>query len=162
MENSELEIVGEISKLFLLRGLTLAVSESCTGGLVSHFLTSVPGISKVFDSAIVSYSSRSKNKLLRVDKSILSTHGDISEETARAMAEGVEKATGADVGLAVTGNLGPEPVEEKKIGLVYIAVSSGKETTSKGFIFEGDRQQIKQSAAEAALHFLYEAISAWT
>jgi nicotinamide-nucleotide amidase len=162
MEIPELKIVGEIRKLFLLRGLTLAVSESCTGGLVSHMLTSLPGISKVFDSAIVCYSSKSKHKLLGVDKSIISTHGTISEETARAMAEGVEKKTGADVGLAITGNLGPEPEEDKKTGLVYIAVSSGKETTSRGFIFDGDRQQIKQSASEAALHFLFEAISAWT
>jgi nicotinamide-nucleotide amidase len=162
MESPELEMVEKIRKLFLSNGLTLAVSESCTGGFVSHMLTSVPGISKVFDSAIVCYSDKSKHKLLGLNMSALSAHGAISEETARAMAEGVEKATGADVGLAVTGNIGPEPVEGKKTGLVYIAVSSGKETTSRGFLFDGDRQQIKQSASEAALHFLYEAISAWT
>lgn len=162
MESPELEIVRKIRKLFLFKGLTLAVSESCTGGFISHMLTSLPGISKVFDSAIVCYSAGSKHKLLGLDKSILSAHGAISEEAARAMAEGVEKATGADVGLAVTGNLGPEPAEDKKTGLVYIAVSSGKETTSKGYMFDGDRQQIKESASEAALHFLYEAISAWT
>lgn len=162
MESSQLEIVQKIKDLFVSKKLTLAVAESCTGGLVGHLITSVPGASKFFQAGVISYSAGSKTRLLGVKDSVIEEHGTISEETARAMAHGAEEATGADVALAITGNLGPDPIEDKKTGLVYIAVSSGKGATSRGFLFEGSRLKIKQSASETALHFLYDAVSAWT
>jgi PncC family amidohydrolase len=161
MENSDLEIVGKVRRTFLTNGLRLAVAESCTGGLIGHMLTSEPGASGFFDSSLVCYSTESKHRVLGLGKRFLKKHGSISEDTARAMAEAAEKNASADVGLAITGNLGPKPVEGGKVGLVYVAVSSGRETTSKGFLFEGDRGGIKLSASEAALHFLFESISAW-
>lgn len=162
METDELKISKKIHRLFIGQGLKLSVAESCTGGLIGHIITSVSGASIFFDSSIVCYSPESKHKLLGVKKSIIKAHGTISEEAAIAMAKGAEAKTASDVGLAVTGNLGPEPIEGKQSGLVYIAVSSGGSFTSKGFLFEGGREEIKHAAALAALEFLREAVSAWT
>jgi|Deesub1362A_J573_1020465.scaffolds.fasta_scaffold00004_359 PncC family amidohydrolase len=162
MATSDLEIIKKVHRVFRTKGLRLTVAESCTAGLISHMLTSLPGASEFFDSCIVCYSARSKNKLLGVKKSLIKKYGTVSEETARAMAEAVRAKIGADVSLAVTGNLGPEPIEDKQTGLVFIAVSSEDETTSRGFIFDGSREEIKRAASLEAFHLLYEAVSAWT
>ena len=161
MAGAELDIVKKVHELFKRKGLKLTVAESCTGGLIGHLLTSEPGATAFFDSSVVCYSKGSKEKLLGLGRSFLEKHGTVNEETTRAMAGAVRKATGADVSLAVTGNMGPEPFEGHKPGLVYVAVSLGVETTSKGFMFEGTRGQVKQSAAEEALHYLFEAVSVW-
>ncbi|MBI4822728.1 MAG: CinA family protein [Nitrospirae bacterium] len=159
---THLEIVGKLHEAFKSKGLRLSIAESCTGGLISHWLTTLPGASLFFDSSIVSYSINSKIKLLGVKKSTVKKHGTISEETAREMAESLRSKTGTDFCLSITGNLGPEPIEDKKVGLVFIAVSFSKETTSRGFRFEGSRDKIKKSAGITALEFLYEAVSIWT
>jgi PncC family amidohydrolase len=161
MESADLDIVAKIHGFFKSKGLKLAVAESCTGGLIGHMLTSLPGASGFFDSSIVCYSARSKEKLLGLGHSFIKDHGTINEDTARAMAGAARKASGADVSLAVTGNLGPDPIEGHKAGLVFIAVSLDAETTSRGFFFEGERDEIKKSASEKALHFLFEAVSIW-
>lgn len=162
METFDLEIIGKLHETLKSKGLTLSLAESCTAGLVSHMLTTLPGASKFYDSSIVCYSVESKKKLLGIKESLIKKHGVISEDAARAMAEAVKDRTGTDVSLSVTGNLGPEALEDREVGLVFIAVSTELETTSRGFIFKGSRQEIKHSAATAALHFLYEAVSAWT
>ena len=141
--------------------MRLGIAESCTGGLISHLLTSLPGASEFFDSSLVCYSTESKIKLLRVKPLIIKRHGVVSEDTARAMAEGVREQRKTDFSLSTTGNLGPEPMENKKVGLVYMAVSWKDGTTSKGMIFEGERESIKYAAAEAALRFLGEAVEIW-
>lgn len=163
METFDLEIVKKLHGLFKEKGLRLSVAESCTAGLISHLITNLPGASGFFDSSVVAYSADSKTKLLGVKGSLIKKHGTISEETARAMAEAARAKTKADVALAVTGSLGPAPVEDKKTGLVFIAVAAPHEkTSSRGFLFEGEREEIKLKASEAALHFLYEAVSVLT
>ena len=162
MADFDLEIIKKIHEALKSKGLKVALAESCTAGLVAHALTLVPGASGCFDSSVVCYSRHAKHKLLGLSKSFIDKHGTVSEETSRAMAEAARDKSGVDVALAVTGVLGPEPIEEHGVGLVYIAVATGVETTSRGFKFEGDRDAIKHAAADQALHFLYEAVSVWT
>jgi PncC family amidohydrolase len=161
MAISDLDIVKRVHEFFKTRGLTLAVAESCTGGMVGHLLTSLPGASLFFDSSMVCYSARSKEKVLGLGNSFIKKHGTISEDTARAMAEAAKKVTGSDIAVAVTGNLGPEPIEDRSVGIVYIAVALDIETTSGGFFFEGTREEMKRSASEEVLHFLFQAVSIW-
>ncbi len=161
MDISCIESAEKIHKLLRAAGLRLSVAESCTGGLVSHLLTNLPGASLVFDSSVVSYSNDSKIRLLGVRSSLIKKFGAVSEETARAMAVAVRKKRNTDFSLSTTGNLGPDPMEGKRIGLVYMAVDREEETVSKGMIFDGERETIKFLAAEASLRFLSEVIETW-
>jgi PncC family amidohydrolase len=161
MQGVDLDITRKVHEIFKSKGLTLALAESCTAGLLSHTLTLLPGASDFLDSAVIAYSAHAKVKLLGIRRSFIEKHGAISEDTARAMAEGMRMSAGVDVALAVTGNLGPEPQEDRKVGLVFIAVASEVETTSRGFMFDGEREEIKHFAAEKALHMLYESVSIW-
>jgi PncC family amidohydrolase len=107
------------------RGLTVAVAESCTGGLIGHLLTDVPGSSRVYPGGIVAYGNQPKRDLLGVPAELLIAHGAVSAEVASAMAEGVRRAFGANIGIGVTGITGPTGgSEEKPIGTVYIACSA--------------------------------------
>lgn len=167
MEGSlNLEIVKKLHDIFKSKGLRLSIAESCTAGLITHMLTTLPGTSEFLDSAIIPYSIEAKKNLLGIGQSCIERHGAVSEEMAREMAESIRDKTGTDFSLAVTGNLGPKPMPEpmgsKKVGIVFIAVSSKIETTSRGFAFEGTRDEIKESAGRTALEFLYEAVSIWT
>jgi PncC family amidohydrolase len=162
MEIFNFKLTRKIHRLFKTKGIRLSIAESCTGGLISHTITCLSGASMFFDSSIVCYSPSSKSKLLGINKSVLKKHGAISEEAAREMAEAVRKKTGADFSLAVTGNLGPTALEGKRVGLVYMAVSFKGNTESKGMIFDGPRQMIKESASYEALMFLHEVASIWT
>ena len=139
----------------------MSVAESCTGGLISHLLTNLPGASLFLDSSLVCYSTESKVKVLGIRRSLIKAHGAVSEKTAEAMAVAVRKKGGTDFSLATTGNLGPDPMEGKKVGLVYIAVDRSRETLSKGMLFEGEREQIKHETAKAALQFLSEVLEVW-
>ncbi len=137
------------------RRLTLAVAESCTGGLIQHRLTEIAGVSEVFRGGVVAYSNSVKRSLLWVDPKLLKEHGAVSPQTARAMAKGVRGLTGADVGLAVTGIAGPSGGTRKKpVGLVYIALSADRKTRAIRFFFSGTRSQIKLKASQAALDLL--------
>lgn len=110
-------------------GKTLATAESCTGGLLAKRITDVAGSSDVFEMGCVTYANRVKEKLLGVPHETLEVHGAVSEETARAMAEGIVRASGADIGVGITGIAGPGGgTAEKPVGLVYIALSDGKST----------------------------------
>ena len=110
-------------------GTTLATAESCTGGLLAKRITDVAGSSDVFEMGCVTYANRVKEKLLGVPHETLEAHGAVSEETARAMAEGIVRASGADIGVGITGIAGPGGgTAEKPVGLVYIALSDGKST----------------------------------
>jgi len=162
MEKSDLEIVSKIYDIFKSKGLKLSISESCTSGLISHMITSLPGASEFFDSSIIVYSANSKKILLGIGEALLKKYGTVSEEAAKAMAEAVRLKTKTDFSLAVTGNLGPAALEDKKVGLIFIAVSFDKGTESKGMLFDGSRDEIKRAAAIAALEFLHEVISIWT
>jgi len=158
----EEDLTVRVHEAFKSRGLRLSVAESCTGGLIGHMLTEVPGASQFFDSSVVAYSLEAKRKLLGVKAAVLKKHGSIGEETARAMAEALRAKTKTDFSLAVTGNLGPSALEDKPVGLVWVAVAFPAETTSRGFRFQGTRAEIKEQAAQAALKFLREAVSLWT
>ncbi|MCD6468762.1 MAG: CinA family protein [Thermoplasmata archaeon] len=152
-----IELLHKVSSLLKEKGLTVATAESCTGGLVAHTLTNVSGSSEYFDRGVVSYSNRAKMELLGVPSQVLEKHGAVSEETAKAMAEGVKLRSGVDVGVSTTGIAGPTGgTKDKPVGLVYIGVSTRDETVVKKFLFKGDRLSNKESACEAALKMLFE------
>ena len=161
MEILNLDIVYKIHKVFKSKKLRLSVTESCTGGLISHLITNLPGASEFFDSAIICYSSDSKNRLLGIDAAILKKYGSVSEETAVAMADSARAKTNADFTLAITGNFGPVPIENKETVLVYFSVSFNGGFKSGKVVLKGTRHEIKLSSAVAALEFLYEVISVW-
>ena len=144
--------------MFREKNLTLSVAESCTGGLISHYLTTAPGASRFFEAGVVTYSAAAKKKLLGISRNVFTSHGMVSEETARHMAEKVRLLTRTDVGVSTTGNLGPGVLEGKPKGLVYIAISTGKETVIRKCMFKGTRGQAKEKAARTALAFLSEVI----
>jgi nicotinamide-nucleotide amidase len=130
---------------------TLAVAESCTGGLIAHRLTEVPGISDVLLEAVVTYSNASKIHRLGVDPALIAAHGAVSEEVARAMALGAARSSGAKVGMAVTGIAGPGGGSARKpVGLCYMAVGDRVESR----VFSGDRSHVKERAAGYALNML--------
>jgi PncC family amidohydrolase len=133
-------------------GLTLALAESCTGGLIGHSVTSVPGSSAYFLGGVISYANQVKVDLLGVRPETLDADGAVSRATAEQMAEGARQRLGADIGLSVTGIAGPTgDTAEKPIGLTWIGVAGPHGIRSQRFVFAGDRAAVKQQAAEAAL-----------
>jgi nicotinamide-nucleotide amidase len=146
------EVVGRSLKM---RGYTLATAESCTGGLLAGRITDVPGSSEYFLEGVVSYSNEAKIDLLGVRKKLIETHGAVSEQVAGAMAAGIRKRAGSTFGIAVTGVAGPGGGSpEKPVGLVYIALADDSQTTTRKFIFPGDRQFIRTLSVNAALDML--------
>lgn len=146
-----------VMELLWARGATVAVAESCTGGLIGHRLTEVPGSSKALIGGVVAYSNELKIRLLGVPEETLSQYGAVSEPTARAMAEGIRRLTGADFGIGTTGIAGPTGgTPEKPVGLVYIAVASEKGTRVAEHRFLGRRSEVKWRASQAALVMLRE------
>jgi nicotinamide-nucleotide amidase len=146
------EIVG---KLLKEKKLTLAVAESCTGGLITSRLTDIPGSSAYLERAVVTYSNAAKTNLLSVPPEIIEKHGAVSEETARLMAEGVRKLAGTDLGLASTGIAGPGGGSaEKPVGTVYLALSDGSKTICRHYVYRWDRQRNKMIFSQAALLLL--------
>jgi len=146
----DLEVV--VGRLLDARGLTLAVAESCTGGLVGHRITNVPGSSDYYRGSITAYADGVKEALLRVPGKTLVEHGAVSEQTAREMAEGVRKVVGADLGVSVTGIAGPTGGTPKKpVGLVFVALAAPDGVWVDRHVFEGDRWENKARSAEAAL-----------
>ncbi len=149
-DSQELEDVvgGELAK----RDLTIAVAESCTGGMIGERITRVSGSSSYFLGGVIAYSNEAKVRLLGVDKEVLSSLGAVSDAAARQMAEGVRRAMNSDLGLSVTGIAGPTGGSEAKpVGTVHIGVSSALDTTSRAYRFRGNRQQVRAAAAAIAL-----------
>ena len=151
-----LKTVGRISRILTAKGLTLSVAESCTGGLICHFLTNVPGASSFFRAGVVAYSDAAKRSILGIRQKVISAYGMVSGETARQMAEKIRLLTKTDFAVSTTGNLGPDVLEKKPKGLVYIAVSTRNGTIIRKCLFKGARGQIKEKAARAALDLLVE------
>jgi PncC family amidohydrolase len=136
-------------------GITIAAAESCTGGNVAHRITSISGSSVYFLGSIVSYANSAKLALLGVSAEILETRGAVSEECARAMAEGAQKAFGADVTVSTTGIAGPGGATERKpVGLVYLATSGPSGIVTRECQFSGDRRAVIDAATETALEML--------
>lgn len=139
---------------------TLATAESCSGGLIAHRITNVPGSSAYFLGGVVSYSNGAKVRMLDVRPESLDSYGAVSEEIAREMAEGARNYFGSDVALAVTGIAGPTGgTPEKPVGLVFMAVTSMAGTKVERNQFSGDRESIKQQASDRALALLMETLA---
>jgi nicotinamide-nucleotide amidase len=137
------------------RGLTLAAAESCTGGLVSARLTSVPGSSAVFQGGVVSYADGVKESALGVPHDVLERHGAVSAEAAKAMAEGARERLGADIGVSVTGIAGPDGGSaEKPVGLVFVHAVGPDGEEARRTEFPGDREMIRGRATASALHLV--------
>jgi nicotinamide-nucleotide amidase len=152
-EGEELEaLVGE---QLLQAKLTLGVAESCTGGLIAHRITRVPGSSRYFLGGAVAYANELKEKLLGVHSTTLERCGAVSGETAEAMAVGIKQRCSAGIGLSVTGIAGPDGgTEEKPVGTVFIGISSREGSQIGKFSFSGNRHRIQSSAAQAGLNML--------
>lgn len=152
MENMDFARLGNALQR---RAWTLAVAESCTGGLIGHLITNTPGSSVYFLGGIVAYAYQAKENLLGVDHELLVREGAVSEGVALAMARGARQAFSADVALSVTGIAGPgggEPL--KPVGLTWIALSSAEKTLARRFLWSGEREANKVSSALAALDLL--------
>lgn len=148
-----------VGRLLMKRGTTLAVAESCTGGLIAHRLTEVAGISKSLLEAVVAYSNESKVRRLGVPRELIDEVGAVSRPVAVAMAEGVARTSGAEIGLATTGIAGPSGGSKAKpIGLVYTAVSYGKRSRLSERVFQGNRSEVKERAANHALNMVRRAL----
>lgn len=152
---AEEELEGVIGKLLRENQYTLATAESCTGGLLSHRITNVPGSSAYFLEGVQSYSNQAKTRLLDVPASLLEKHGAVSPQVAAAMAENVRINSGATFGLGITGIAGPTGgTEEKPVGLVYIALAGMGNTQTEKNLFLGDRETVKQRSTQKALDML--------
>ncbi len=149
-----------VGRLLREKKLKIAVSESCTGGIIAGKITDVAGSSDYFERGVVTYSNRAKTELLGVPAELIEKHGAVSEEVASAMAENVKKISGADIGLSVTGIAGPAGgTPEKPVGTVFVAISYGGETTVKKLFFPGERNIVRERTANAALNFIRKTLT---
>jgi len=150
-ENLE-EIVGRLLKE---HEATLAVAESCTGGLVAHRLTNIPGSSEYFERGVVTYSNQAKTELLQVRENLIAQWGAVSAPVAEDMAEGVRILSRVTLGLGITGIAGPAGGSpEKPVGTVFIALAAPDGTLSKHYRFWGDREQVKMVTAQTAIEWI--------
>ncbi len=149
----------QVGRLLKERRLTIATAESCTGGLVTHRLTNVPGSSVYLVGGVVSYSNEAKKKLLGVSHETLQLHGAVSRETALEMALGARRVFGTDLAVSVTGIAGPDGgTAEKPVGLSYIGlVAEGHEEVER-YIWHSDRMGNKNESADAALRMIQDFI----
>jgi len=148
-----------VGRLLTEKGCTLALAESCTGGLIGHLLTNIPGSSTYFDRSLVTYSEAAKISHLHVPADLISRYGVVSLEVAEAMVRGVQKESKADISLSITGIAGPTGgTKEKTVGTVFLALLGEKGLHTERFQFGGDRQRIKVAAAYTALDRLRRAM----
>jgi PncC family amidohydrolase len=147
----------EIGRILTEKSMTIATAESCTGGLISHRITNVPGSSAYFLAGFVTYSNDAKERDLSVPRDVLVKHGAVSTEVARRMAEGVRKVAAADLGLAVTGIAGPTGgTADKPVGTVVICLTGPKKVIVRQCLFRGARLEIKTQTSEEALGLVVE------
>jgi competence/damage-inducible protein CinA-like protein len=162
-DDETLEMV--VAGMLITKGLKLAVSESCTGGLLSKRLTDLPGSSTYFERGVVSYSNEAKSSLIGVDQTLIQTKGAVSTGVAKAMALGIKKNAKVDIGVSITGIAGPSGgTEEKPVGTVFIALAFNENRSSsqkkeeivisQGYAFPGDRESIRLISSEMALEWI--------
>lgn len=141
-------------------GLWLAVAESCTGGMLGHLITNMPGSSAYFKGGVIAYANEIKVEVLGVSPTTLDSFGAVSKETVLEMAYGIRHSFNADIGLSVSGIAGPEGgTNEKPVGTVWIGVSIPKVSVAEVFLFSGDRKSIKEQAAQSAVEITIRYIS---
>ena len=144
-----------MGKLLAVRGLTLGIAESCTGGLISHRITNIPGSSAYFLCGVTTYSNESKRDVLGIDSSLIDRHGAVSAEVAAAMAEGVRSISGADIGISTTGVAGPGGgTETKPVGLMYTGYATASGVSTKRLHFVEDRIINKNRMSQSVLDIL--------
>jgi nicotinamide-nucleotide amidase len=153
IDEETLEIV--VVRMLIERNLKLATAESCTGGLIAHRITNVPGSSEAFLAGIVAYSNEAKSKFLGVASELIQQYGAVSPEVAEAMAVGAQERTRADITVGVTGIAGPGGgTPEKPVGLVYIAIKTPDGTSVTRNIMGGGRAEIKLRSSQTALNMI--------
>ena len=142
--------------LYLIReNISVATAESCTAGMIASALGDIPGVSSIFSEGYVTYSNDAKEKNLGVPHEILLEHGAVSEQTARAMAEGVTKKSGARLGISSTGIAGPDGgTAEKPVGLVYIGICFDGETVVRKNLFSGTRADVREKTVLTAFEMI--------
>jgi nicotinamide-nucleotide amidase len=157
-DNSSLEEV--VLDLLAAKKYTLATAESCTGGLLAQRITAIPGSSKQFLGGAVVYSNELKTAFADVPADLIATHGAVSEQVARALAQGIRKRTNASVGIGITGIAGPTPGSDtnKPVGLVYIGLATPTATTVTQHNFMGDRERVRWWSSQQALELLRQAL----
>lgn len=157
-EQMDTSLETRVGVLLRQRGFTIAAAESCTGGLVGHRITNIPGSSDYYLGSVTAYAYEAKARLLGVSWDTLNTFGAVSDEVVLAMAAGVRKALDADVGIAISGIAGPGGgTPEKPVGLVYFGLSMPAHPDSSAHqIFPGSRQEVKQQSADFILRWLME------
>lgn len=141
------------------RSLTVATAESLTAGMVAAVLADSPGASGMLQGGVVSYQNSVKADVLGVPRELLDAVGSVDGDVAEAMAAGARRVCKADIGVATTGVAGPEPHGGKAVGTVFVGVATAEGTTSFGYVFEGNRADIRGQACAAALERLLEALS---
>jgi PncC family amidohydrolase len=157
-ENALEAIVGDLLRQ---REYKLAVAESCTGGLIGHRITNVPGSSAYYAGSVTAYSYDIKELILHVRRETLDRYGAVSEQTAREMAQGVRRSFYTDIGLAVTGIAGPGGgTPGKPVGLVYVALAAPDGEWAERYVWPGNRWENKERSAEAALDLLHRYLEA--
>ncbi|MFF9279487.1 CinA family protein [Streptomyces griseosporeus] len=157
----------DVVRLLRVRGETVAVAESLTGGLVAAEITSIPGASQAFRGSVTAYATALKHELLGVDADLLATRGAVDAQVAAQMAAGVRKALGADWGIATTGVAGPEPQDGQPVGTVFVAVDGpfGPDSGSAGggkvqpLRLNGDRAEIRMESVRSVLALLLKQLA---
>jgi PncC family amidohydrolase len=153
------KLLEKIHSSLIAGKMTVAVAESCTGGQLCASLTSLAGSSAYFILGVVTYSNRSKSRLLAVPQSVIRTHGAVSDIVCRKMADAARALARADFGIGITGIAGPAGgIKRKPVGTVYIAVSAAGKTACRMFLFTGSRNGIRRQSCNAALKMLTLAI----
>jgi len=148
-------VINQIHELLIKKDKTIAVAESCTGGLVSEFLSRIPGSSKYFILGLVTYSNQAKENILGIPKSTIIKYGAVSKETAGLMARKARLLAKSDFGIGVTGIAGPGgATKEKPVGTVFIALSVKNKLYCKKCCFKGNRTAIRNAAAIESLNLL--------
>jgi len=148
-------IVNQIHGLLIKNKKTIAIAESCTGGLLSSLLTRIPGSSQYFILGVVAYSNKAKETILKIPSSIITKNGAVSKQVAIKMARNIRKLAKTDFGIGVTGIAGPTgAIPSKPVGTVFIAIDTKNKKTCKRFHFTGNRINVRKNAALKSLDLL--------
>jgi PncC family amidohydrolase len=155
------DLADRLQRLAISRGVNVGTAESCTGGLLGHAITSIPGSSGYYLGGVISYSDQVKSDLLGVSPDVLARHGAVSAQVAMAMAEGLRARLGCDLAVAVTGVAGPDGgTDAKPVGLTYVATAGPGGSTVRRQIWNGDRAANKVQSAALALEMLIAGVEA--
>ena len=148
----------DLVSLFTEKKLTLSCAESLTGGLFASTITSIPGVSKIFKGGVVTYWNEAKANVISVSNDTIDEYGVVSSECATEMVRGVKKLFNTDVAISFTGNAGPTSMEGKPVGLVYIGIIVKETVFTFEYMFEGDRNQIREACVKQGIKKILELI----